>query len=336
MRVRRCGRLWIAYRLWVDHSITEKAGRSENFHSFVYTHTLGLPSPQRLKKHWSGSDAADLLACLAEARLLGREGGEAAERALTEYLDESLKVFDGRFLLARNRVVCGLSRAEEGEWTGDYDFIQLADPQLGMLHWDHDWTEELTMLRLAVQHVNRLRPRFLVISGDLINAFPTEDNASVAARQVASFKEALHELNPSIFLVLQPGNHDIGQQPKAADIECYRSRFGDDYFAFWVGGVMYISLNSQYYRDDLQTRSLREQQDVWVRKAFQEVRPHPLPPLTSTSRPLLLFPPSPPPPALSSSSRPLSAPLPPSPTHPAPLAPSPTLSAPLLPSLALS
>jgi len=96
----------------------------------------------------------------------------------------------------------------------------------------------------------------------------------VAARQVASFKEALHELNPSIFLVLQPGNHDIGQQPKAADIECYRSRFGDDYFAFWVGGVMYISLNSQYYRDDLQTRSLREQQDVWVRKAFQEAVDH--------------------------------------------------------------
>ena len=54
--------------------------------------------------------------------------------------------------------------------------MQLADPQLGMLHWDKEWSEELTMLRLAIQHVNRLKPRFLFISGDLINAFPTDES----------------------------------------------------------------------------------------------------------------------------------------------------------------
>ena len=60
----------------------------------------------------------------------------------------------------------------------------------------------------------------------------------VAARQVASFKEALHALNPSIPLILQPGNHDIGQRPTPADVQRYRELFGDDYFSFWVGGVM--------------------------------------------------------------------------------------------------
>ncbi len=40
------------------------------------------------------------------------------------------------------------------------------------------------MLRLAIQHINRLKPRFLLVSGDLINAFPTADAEAVAARQV--------------------------------------------------------------------------------------------------------------------------------------------------------
>lgn len=164
----------------------------------------------------------------------------------------------------------------EGEWSGAYDFVQLADPQLGMLHGDADWTEELTMLRLAVQHTNRLRPRFLLISGDLINAFPSADadGGPVAARQVASFKEALHELSPSIPVVLLPGNHDIGQKPCAADVDRYRARFGDDYFSFWVGGVMYVALNSQYYRDSTDVPALREAQDEWARGAFAEAIEH--------------------------------------------------------------
>ena len=62
--------LWIEYRLWVDHHIVARAGRAETFHSFVYALALGLPNATTLKAHWSGEDAADLLACLAHANLL--------------------------------------------------------------------------------------------------------------------------------------------------------------------------------------------------------------------------------------------------------------------------
>jgi len=34
----------------------------------------------------------------------------------------------------------------------------------------------------------RQRPRFLLISGDLINAFPLDDHAAVAAREVPFIK----------------------------------------------------------------------------------------------------------------------------------------------------
>ena len=114
--------LWIAYRLWVDTVISARAGRAEAFHSFVYAHTLGLPNPSSLKTHWSGSDAADLLACLAAEGLLGGvvvgggvDGGvdgasaPSAREALHEWLKETLYHFDSRFLLARDRVYKGLT-----------------------------------------------------------------------------------------------------------------------------------------------------------------------------------------------------------------------------------
>ena len=49
-------------------------------------------------------------------------------------------------------------------------FIQLADPQFGAFaQKDEDFTQETTNYEFAVANVNRLRPAFVVICGDLIN-----------------------------------------------------------------------------------------------------------------------------------------------------------------------
>ena len=150
--------------------------------------------------------------------------------------------WDNHRARARNHTINGLGLAEEGAWRGSYYFVQLADPQLGMLHRDASWREELSMLALAVEHVNRLKPRFVVVSGDLINGFPGEP---AIPDQVEAFKGALARLDPSIPLVLEPGNHDLGQRPTEAAVHLYQKRFGDDYLRFWVGGVLFVSLNSQ-------------------------------------------------------------------------------------------
>jgi hypothetical protein len=42
--------------------------------------------------------------------------------------------------------------------------------------------------------------------------------------QAASFRSALRELDSDIPLVLQPGNHDVGQSPKAELVEEYKAR----------------------------------------------------------------------------------------------------------------
>ena len=138
--------------------------------------------------------------------------------ALRWWLAAALAAYNGRFKLALNRGYNGLGREAEGAWAGEYDFVQLADPQLGMLHMDKSWAEELTMLKLAIDHVNRLRPRFLLISGDLTNAWPCKENARVIAAQRASFQVALRTVDPhpNLFTLPLPLTLTLTRRPCAS------------------------------------------------------------------------------------------------------------------------
>ena len=173
--------------------------------------------------------------------------------------------WDNHRARTRNHTIAGLGPAEEGAWRGSYYFVQLADPQLGMLHRDASWQEELALLSLAVEHVNRLKPRFVVVSGDLINGFPGKP---AIPDQVDAFKGALAGLDPSIPLVLEPGNHDLGQRPTEAAVRAYRERFGDDYLRFWVGGVLFVSLNSQLVKAGASSPG-RAAHASWAAEAFE-------------------------------------------------------------------
>jgi len=43
---------------------------------------------------------------------------------------------DAMFLRARDRGFVGFDQEVEGAWRGSFNFVQWADPQLGMLHED--------------------------------------------------------------------------------------------------------------------------------------------------------------------------------------------------------
>ena len=40
--------------------------------------------------------------------------------------------------------------------------------------------------------------------------------------------------------------------------------FGDDYFSFWVGGVLFLVLNSQFYENPCDVQIAAEEQDKWL------------------------------------------------------------------------
>lgn len=44
----------------------------------------------------------------------------------------------------------------------------------------------------------------------------------------------------------------------------YRHDYGQDYFSFWCGGILFLVINSQYYKDSSKVKGLAEEQDQWL------------------------------------------------------------------------
>ena len=59
----------------------------------------------------------------------------------------------------------GSTRAADEPWF----FIQLSDPQLGMFTDNRDFAQDAANFEFAVAAVNRLKPAFVVVTGDLVH-----------------------------------------------------------------------------------------------------------------------------------------------------------------------
>jgi len=190
-----------------------------------------------------------------------------------------MPVDDRKFaIVAHNRKFLPFYGESQKEWHEPFFFIQAADTQYGMQEKyvegrekDYGWDQEIRWSRQMVQEVNAMypRPKFLVVCGDIVDAFP-EQEPEVRRRQEVDFKKVFAGLE--IPLVCVCGNHDVGNTPTPATIAGWKSSFGDDYFSFWCGGVFFIVLNSQYYEDSSKTKQLAEAQEVWLEEQLEVVR----------------------------------------------------------------
>jgi serine/threonine-protein phosphatase CPPED1 len=116
-------------------------------------------------------------------------------------------------------------------------FIQMSDPQFGMFTNNKGFEHETANFEFAIATANRLKPAFVIVTGDLINQ-------STDGAQAAEYKRIVAKLNPAIKLYSVPGNHDVGNEPTKASLARYRERFGEDYFTFRAGDMEGIVLNS--------------------------------------------------------------------------------------------
>ncbi|XP_078097002.1 serine/threonine-protein phosphatase CPPED1 [Mustelus asterias] len=179
---------------------------------------------------------------------------------------------DSIFHRAHCRRFKGLREGKESDWKGPFYFIQGADPQLGLMKaWKvgdcdnggDEWQEEIKLTEQAIQAINKLtlKPKFFVICGDLIHAMP---GTPLHDEQTFDLKHVLKGIDPSIPLVFISGNHDIGNAPTPDTISEYCKSWGDDYFSFWVGGVLFLVLNSQFFQDASNCSELKEAHDLWL------------------------------------------------------------------------
>jgi 3',5'-cyclic AMP phosphodiesterase CpdA len=145
-----------------------------------------------------------------------------------------------------------------GQTSGDrYFFLQMSDPQFGMYTKNRDFSQETANYEFAIATANRLKPRFVIVCGDLVNK-PGD------AAQIAEYTRITSNLNPSIHVYHVAGNHDVGNEPTAASIEAWRRRFGPDYYSFREGPLYGIVLNSSLIHSPGNAPELLEKQNEWL------------------------------------------------------------------------
>ncbi|XP_032183787.1 serine/threonine-protein phosphatase CPPED1 isoform X2 [Mustela erminea] len=178
----------------------------------------------------------------------------------------------GVFRRARGRTLDAFLSEKEREWKGPFYFIQGADPQFGLMKaWStgdsdsggDEWGQEIRLTEQAVEAINKLKPKpkFFVLCGDLIHAMP---GMPWRKEQTADLQRVLARVDRDIPLVLVSGNHDVGNTPTPETVAEFQQTWGDDYFSFWVGGVLFLVLNSQFWYDASRCPALKQAQDQWL------------------------------------------------------------------------
>ncbi|KAJ8786664.1 hypothetical protein J1605_006153 [Eschrichtius robustus] len=82
--------------------------------------------------------------------------------------------------------------------------------------------------------------------------------------QTEDLQRVLRTVDGEIPLVLVSGNHDVGNVPTPETIAEFQRTWGDDYFSFWAGGVLFLVLNSQFFYDASMCPALKQAQDQWL------------------------------------------------------------------------
>jgi 3',5'-cyclic AMP phosphodiesterase CpdA len=144
-------------------------------------------------------------------------------------------------------------------------FIQLTDTQFGMFTADKDFAQETANFEFAVATVNRLKPAFVVITGDLVNK--PGDPA-----QTAEFHRIVAKINSAIPVYNVAGNHDVENVPTPATIAAYTNLFAPEYYTFRHGGFLGIVLNSSVIHSPQHATNHLDQQERWLRAELDRAR----------------------------------------------------------------
>jgi 3',5'-cyclic AMP phosphodiesterase CpdA len=139
----------------------------------------------------------------------------------------------------------------------------MSDPQFGMYTENKSFEHETANFEFAVAAANRLHPKFVVITGDLINQAGN-------AQQAAEYQRIAARLDQSIKLYSIPGNHDVGNEPTPASLAAYRERFGADYYTFRVGDLAGFVLNSSLIAAPAKVEGEAAQQESWLKTELEK------------------------------------------------------------------
>jgi hypothetical protein len=147
-----------------------------------------------------------------------------------------------------------------------YYFVQTADPQFGFFTGNPKLFQQETMnFEFVVASINRLKPAFVVVCGDLVHNDGDPD-------QVAEYKRIVAKLDPSIPVHTVSGNHDVSNSPTAEKLAFYRKTFGPDRYSFRHADLYGIVLNSTIMMDPTNVPEELAAQDAWLREELGKAK----------------------------------------------------------------
>ena len=144
-------------------------------------------------------------------------------------------------------------------------FIQMSDPQFGMFLKDAGFPHETANFDFAIATANRLRPAFVVITGDLVNS---RENTA----EIAEFQRIAAKLAPGIRLFNVPGNHDLGNEPTPESLAAYRERFGRDYYTFRIGDIAGFVVDSSLLKAPANTAADAAKMEAWLKTELAKAK----------------------------------------------------------------
>jgi hypothetical protein len=148
---------------------------------------------------------------------------------------------------------------------GGFFFVQLSDTQFGFSNNDLDFIQDTVNAEFAVATVNRLKPAFVVVTGDLVNK-PGD------AAQIAEYRRIIGRIDKSIPVYNIAGNHDIENEPTPATIAAYRKIFGPDYFTFQYESLFGIVLNSTIIHSPVNAPAALAEQEAWLGPTLEKAK----------------------------------------------------------------
>ncbi len=154
-------------------------------------------------------------------------------------------------------------------------FIQISDPQFGMFTENTNFVQETANYEFAVATINRLKPAFVVVTGDLVHR-PGDPE------QIAEYRRITAKVDAAIPVYNVAGNHDVGNVPTPESLASYRKIFGPDRYSFQQGDFWGVVMNSCLLHAPTNTMDELAAQESWLRAELQRAR-------TSKARHIAVF-----------------------------------------------
>jgi 3',5'-cyclic AMP phosphodiesterase CpdA len=130
---------------------------------------------------------------------------------------------------------------------------------------NRDFAQDAANFEFAVTAVNRLRPAFVVITGDLVHK--PGDSA-----QITEYRRIVAKIDPSIPVYNVAGNHDVQNVPTPASVADYVKIFGPDRYTFTHRSVTGIVLNSSVIHSPQESPQQLAEQEQWLRAELTKAK----------------------------------------------------------------